>query len=573
MRLTPTLFYDGPNYDQPLAWHEARVRNPQRRIITTDTETVNTKDNTIIGIGIGLSTSEAYYVTVLPERSAHVEAVMGLLARPDIHKVYHNAVYDIKAFRRLATEEQLPVPEVWAIDDTALMAHNSGRRAALEQVATEFGVEGLFSVQEVLDETRLALGKRTVNMLDADIERVAQKCMNDVRATFTLYEQLPAALTPVYRDCYEVDRRCLSILKTVELRGFALDHVALEGHRERLRRTVLTLKDICDSMGFNPGSPSQVGFILATRGNILPFTKNRRQLRTNNEVLSQLDDPLAHLVLGYRGVSKLLSTYVEPWRGQERAYTNFRLDLSTGRLASFDRNLQNVPESMRDVFQPDSGSFTWGDLSQLEMRLFAKFSGDPLMLKAYREGLDIHGVTHQGMWPETFGDTASGVYAENRRRAKTFNFAMIFDATTKTLAFKTHSKFDKVEQWQRDWLALYSQGAEWIQEQMDADVDVVYDIYGRAMRLPEYDVNEWGRDNSAHRNRCKVNYPIQGSGASIVKRQINYLWDHGYADAYRLQVHDEHVLDGDVEFPVEAMRLTHPDVETPIDVKHGSKWK
>jgi len=491
-----------------------------------------------------------------------------LVGRQDICKLYHNANYDIQVLRELAAvDKQCPDPDVWNYHDTAIMAQVSGKRAALEFVGAEVGIEDLFSVQDVLDEARVRLGKQKVNMLDADQDLVALKCMNDVRATWAIYDYLTEGNEKLqYRqlDVYEVDRYCLSILKTVERKGFAVDHDALNKHYDRLSREVVQLNDICQQHGFSASHPQQVGYILALRGNILPFTKTRRQLKTDDETLSKLDDPLAHLVLAYRKSSKLLSTYVRPWLTADRAYTHFRLDLSTGRLASYDRNQQNIPPLMRDIFDADSGSFTWADISQLEMRVFAEWSQDPLMLRAYRSGKSIHKITQEGLWP---GELTEDTYG----RSKTFNFAMIYDAQVKTLAERTGLPETAASVYRSSWLNLYNVAAAAMDEAMAADVDVVEDFYGRRMLLPEVTLNEYGRSNQGHVNKCKVNYPIQGTGASIVKRGINYLWGHGYGDAYRLQVHDEHVLDGDVEWPVELDYLCDR-VATPHEVKRGSKW-
>ena len=560
------LWYEGPYEDESEEWHSRRILGGiPRNKISVDTETITTKDQTCIGLGIGLSSQEAYYFGVLPQRSPLVDAAVDMAASKHRTKLYHNANYDIQVLRQLATAEELSLPDVWNIEDTANLAHVSGRRAALDIVAEEAGVEGLFTIPQLLDETRARLGKTRINMLDVDPNSVAQKCLNDVRSTWAIFDYLQGKLTLQQLDCYLVDRQCFSILKTVESRGFEIDHEVLENHYTELSKSVTLFSDQCNNMGFSPSNPQQVGYILATRGNILPFTKTRRQLKTDDETLSAIDDPVAHMVLAYRRANKLLSTYVKPWRDADRAFTHFRLDLSTGRLASYDRNLQNVPESMRSIFSPDSGVFTWADISQLEMRVFAYMSQDKVMLDAYQSGKDIHSITHEGLF--------SHMGAAGRAPAKTFNFAMIYDAMDKTLSKRTGLPLDVASRYKAEWLTFYSGAAKWMREQANADVTVVEDIYGRAMILPELIVDPYtGRDNQKHIDTCKINYPVQGSGASIVKRGINYLWANGYGDAYRLQVHDEHVLDGDVDFPKVELDNLNPLVPTPHDVKRGNKW-
>ena len=560
------LWYEGEYEHEPYEWHAQRLRNLPRSTISVDTETISTKDKTCLGIGIGLSEVEAYYIGVLPDTSPMLAAAYGLVASPTRTKIYHNANFDLEVLRLMHDlDDTLPDPDVWEYQDTATLAHVSGRRAALDVVAGEAGVTGLFTIADVLADTRERVGKSRVTMLDADPDRLARKCINDVRSTWAISNYLRGKTSTKQLDCYEVDRRCLSILKTIERRGFGVDHSVLQQHHERLSRDITLYRDLCDQQGFQPGSNQQVGYILASRGNILPFTKSRRQLRTDDETLSRLDDPLAHLVLAYRRATKLLSTYVSPWMESERAFTHFRLDLSTGRLASYDRNLQNIPESMRGVFESDGAGFTWADISQLEMRVYAYMTQDATMLEAYSSGKDIHTITHEGLF--------SHMGAEGRKPAKTFNFAMIYDAMDKTLSLRTGLPIEAAAKYKAQWLALYSGAAKWMRMQAEADVEVVEDIYGRAMMLPEYAVDPLtGRDNQKHINTCKINYPVQGSGANIVKRGINYLWDHGYGDAYRLQVHDEHVFDGDVEFPKAELDNLCDLVPTPHEVKHAMRW-
>ncbi len=317
--------------------------------------------------------------------------------------------------------------------------------------------------------------------------------------------------------------------------------------------------------GFNLGSPAQLGLELAKRGNFLPLTESGKALSTSESVLAGISDPLAKLGMAYRATKKLDSTYIVPYIGENRAYTHFRMDLSTSRLASYKRNLQNVPPLLRDIFQPDNGMFTWIDMSQVEMRVFAHLSQDPVLLKAYENGEDVHWITQSSLWPGSKRDDDN-----IRRSAKVFNFSMICDATAKTISQNTGLPLAKCTTYRNQWLKLYSGGAKWMASQRELRSSSVASLYARKLRLPPAD----GRFSSKHIDTCKINYPVQNGAAEIAKRAILSLWEGGYCDGetFRLPIHDELLFDGEVNLPLRDLTEIHPDIPTPWDMKQGKKW-
>src|SRR3990167_10324854 len=197
-----------------------------------------------------------------------------------------------------------------------------------------------------------------------------------------------------------------------------------------------TYESWAEEEGFSISSPQQVGMYLANHKIVLPVTKSGRQLDTSEEVLAKLNNPIADEVLEYRSLRKTDSTYVVPFIGKDRQYTHFRLDLATGRLASKGldceqhtcTNQQNVPAYLRDMYEPDNNIFTWGDMSQAEMRTFAFMTKDPVMAQAYRDGVSIHEVTFKAIYPWLDYQTEkNNPESEWYRLAKSFNFAMIFN--------------------------------------------------------------------------------------------------------------------------------------------------
>ena len=539
------------------------ILSPISGIVAVDTETISLSDNTIIGIGLCANGTNSFYFPLIPVMSEVLFEILDLLARKDITKVLHNATFDIIALRKFCRQWKLPEIDVDNIQDTSLLAQNNGLEPDLHTLGNKYLQEyNLFTVQSLLAEARIRENKKIVNMLDVPINDVARKCNNDVRVTFNLLPKLRELSTDRTWDSYRVDIKLLSKLKHIEDRGFKLDHDVLEQKHSDLTTKIEYLRAICENEGFNPGSTQQVGMVLAQRGMVMPLTKSGKQLDTSEEQLEKLSHPLAKVVLEYRGATKLDSTYVVPWLNSDRAFTHFRLDLSTGRLASFDRNMQNIPPDLRNVFNPDNDIFTWGDMSQAEMRVFAYLSQDPVMLEAYTTNKSLHEITFRAIYPHLQFDKTTDWYV----KSKTFNFAMIFNASDNVIAAQTKTTVPETHRVKQEWFKLYPRAYPFMQECMAVQSEYVEDIFGRKMRLP--DANIYG---PTHVNTCKINYPVQGSTASINKRALLYIMDNVSGEDIRLQVHDEFVNDGPIVFPKEIDEI-YPGLVIPFEVKEGPKW-
>jgi len=374
-------------------------------------------------------------------------------------------------------------------------------------------------------------------------------------------------VTQAMKDCYQVDMKLIPLLMRMSMRGIAMREDLLRSWYEKTSEAKLALEDICTQEGFSPGSNQQVGYILAERGSFLPFTPKGKQLATGMEILENLTDPLATVVLQYRGYTKLKGTYLQPWMGfdevgtahpHERAYTHFRMDLSTARLASYNRNMQNIPARIREIFAPDSGTWSSLDDNQIELRVFAYVTNDPVMLQAYKDGTDIHATTQIELWP------GSNLEDKTMRvRAKTFNFAKIFYAIIKTLSHHTKLSEAICKDYGAKWDALYYVAHQWMKEQEEGE-DYIENLYGRRCRLPEGLQYTW-----KHIVNCRINYPTQSGASEIVKRQMLMVDLLGIDQA--LQVHDEILADGKVEFPPELAYIC-PEIHTPFKVKVSPYW-
>jgi DNA polymerase-1 len=592
--------------------------------LSCDTETVTTKDRRIIGLGFGLSRTEAIYFTMFEDenhahgRSPHWQTAVAVL-KNRVPKWLFNASFDLDVIEPIAGE-------IDAWEDPSMMGRIQALPNSLELVAGLLWAEVHQTIQQILPK-----GK---TMLDLTPEAVAFKCLNDCMSTWHMVDLMRGPewltaedsgnlywkdevlgkeydVTPKMRKAYKLDRAMIPLLRRMGKKGIGLSYERLIAHYEKLAAEKFRYQAICEQMfGFNPGSNQQTGYVLAKRGNILPFTQPRgwKQLKVDEDQLLKLDDPLARIVLEYRWRADQLSDVIEPWLGKpkgaagqkipykewkfpERVYTHWRLDLATSRLASYEDNLQNKTPSLRDCLAPDNGVFTWWDLSQIEMRLFAHFSQDPLLLDAYANDKSIHLMTMDELWPGLWRyrccrahKCSCGQMDEVREYtdSKTFNFAMIYLAMAVALSKQTRRPVDVCEDLSQRWLNLYHVGHSWMLEQGAAGIERGYveTLEGRRCLIP--DITERGSEERPeagihHSMVCGINYLIQGTAAWPIK--VAMLRSDSDGLDQRLQVHDEVVIDGDVKEWTTGLHKTGPFAEllpgivTPYEVYKSPVWR
>ena len=578
MRKFEDFYYNGEATDE-----EAAIRELiEARRLAVDTETISLKDRTCIGIGSGTANSQWYYPTY-PSNSKWGSLLGSVLAPANqSRKLYHNFKYDYPVLR--ATLGPIDDKE---IEDSYLIALQMGMSSGLEYIGKGLlGFSDMFSISDLFAET----GKGDkATMLDVPEHRVALKCMNDVKATYHAFDYLYPKMNAQELDCYNVDMKLLPIFHKMEAKGLKLDKDQVNSWAtEYIVKIMTRAQSMEKAFGFSPGSPLQVGRYLESIGCRLPRNRNTGGITTDEDALIDLDHPIGYQVLDYRGDVKIYGTYIKPWLEEERGYTHFRGDLSTSRLASSGlegvncghvcSNFQNIPPDMRAIFSPDGDEFVWMDFSQIEMRVFSYLSQDSVMNDAYANGRDIHYETQSAVWPGSDRNNQS-----LRLASKTGNFSMIFDAKLNTVyrslkaaAYKfntplTLTKAD-VARMMAGWKNTYSGGAAWMGEQQRKQEPYAYSIFGNKMRLPEaHTPFEY-----EHRNKCRINYPVQGSAAGIIKRAMILVDEQATKEMdMRLQVHDELVFDGGFDRGVlDDLGLDRISaVYTPFEVDRGGKWK
>ena len=351
-----------------------------------------------------------------------------------------------------------------------------------------------------------------------------------------------------------------SVLANMERRGVLVDKNALARFGEMLTgRIAETQKEIYAQAGeeFNILSPKQLGHILFEKLGLPPIKKTKTGYSTNAEVLEKLQyqHPIVSLVLEYRQLTKLNSTYVEGLSKviapDGRIHTSFQNTVTaTGRLSSTEPNLQNIPvrtalgAEMRTMFVSRPG---WvlvdADYSQIELRLLAHMSGDEEMIQAFRDGVDIHTVTAS----QVFGVSPDRVTSDMRRAAKAVNFGIVYGISPFSLSQDIHVSVAQAKSYMEKYFEHYAG----VRAYMDGVVEqgkrqgYVSTLYGRRRWLPELKSSNF--NTRSFGERVALNMPIQGTAADIIKlamiRVEQRLAAEGLQAQLVLQVHDELIVE------------------------------
>lgn len=517
--------------------------------VTIDVETVGLKDRTPIGMAFATSPTESYY---FPMDSDLLP--WGILEAPLITKVFHNCMFDIPVImgyrggRESVPPQKVSPPFSSAIPsplaDTLLMCHHLNLPGGLADVTQQ-----LFNRWDVVPARTFLLDHKAKTMLDCPEDEIALKCCVDAEATYELWEELHPKAD--YKP-YHLDIALIPILVEMQSRGLVVDQEVRGRIESELGVEVDRYAGACNAMGFNPASTKQVALHLVQRGNYLQFTKKGNYM-TGEEVLSQLEDPVAKLILQYRASKKLLSTYVLPFKGLDRAYTHFFIDTITGRLSSSNRNMQNWPPSMRGIMR---GPFTALDFNQIELRILAYVSQDKEMMAVFADpDGDIHAATMEAL----------GI--DIRRIAKNCNFGMVYGGSPDTIAAMAEVPVPQAAEFRAAWFDKYKGAAQWLMDTQATSrrTRTTHTPMGREIYIKEMEYR-----NKNEGDKRAVNYPIQGGAAEIVKvamAECTLL-------PMVLQIHDELVFEGDVSGVLDRLGLDSiAYCPTPYKIKVTGYWE
>ncbi len=403
------------------------------------------------------------------------------------------------------------------------------------------------------------------------------------RLTNALREDVrQAGLTKLYE---EIDLPLVPVLARMEQAGVKIDTTALAKMSSELEREIaIKAKEICDIAGceFNIGSPKQLGDVLFNRMNLPKPVKygKGRTLSTAVDVLETLaeDHPIARMVLDYRQLTKLKSTYVDTLpalinRVTGRLHTTFgQTGTATGRLSSANPNLQNIPirtelgRGIRAAFIAEPGHvLLTADYSQIELRLLAHFSRDPLLVEAYRRGDDIHTLTAS----QVFGVPPLMVTPDHRRQAKVVNFGIVYGLSPFGLSQNLGIEPAEAKQFIANYFEQYKGVRAFIDKTLEeARRDLkVKTLHGRIRPIP--DINSKNANQRGFAERTAVNTPLQGTAADLIKvamiRIDRALRERDLKSRMTLQVHDELVF----EVPEEEVDTMQSLVREQMEKVHA----
>jgi DNA polymerase-1 len=486
----------------------------------------------------------------------------------------------LEALRPLLEDEQIAkVGQHLKYDANVLANHGITLRGIREDTMLESYVLDAAGSRHDLDTLALKyLGQRTIHFEDiagkgvkqltfnqVPIEQAAPYAAEDAEVTLRLHQKLAKklseerALSALYR---ELEIPLVPVLSRIERNGALVCRNTLASHSQELGKRILSLEAKAHELAggpFNLGSPKQLGEILFNQLELPVLRKTPKGApSTAEEVLSELalDYPLPAVLMEYRSLSKLKSTYtdklpemIDPRTG--RVHTSYHQAVTaTGRLSSSDPNLQNIPirteegRRIRQAFIAAPGcKIVAADYSQIELRIMAHLSQDDGLLNAFAAGLDVHSATAA----EVFGVGIEGVSVDQRRKAKAINFGLIYGMSAFGLGKQLGLGRNEAQEYIDLYFARYPGVAEYMARtrELAHEAGYVETLKGRRLYLPE--INARNRQRQQAAERTAINAPMQGTAADIIKMAMLSVDDwltRSRVDARLImQVHDELVFE------------------------------
>ena len=440
-----------------------------------------------------------------------------------------------------------------------------------------------------------------LSLFDMDGGAAAEKDRSEeCKALRPLADRLYAELTdPKLYD--EIEEPLLGVLSKMELAGVKIDLASLADFAESLRKQMYErerqVRELAGDPNLNVASPKQIGEVIFEKLRLDPGAKKRKGAwSTDEETLSALADrsPIIEAILDYRGLRKLLSTYIEPFAGyvaaDGRVHTTFNQALtSTGRLSSSNPNLQNIPirteqgREIRKAFVPEDPAksvMMSADYSQIELRVMAHLSGDEHLCAAFREGRDVHAATAA----KIFGVPVEKVTSDQRRMAKTANFGIMYGISSFGLAQRLGTSRAEAKSLIDGYFASFPAVQGFINKTLQQARETQYTqtLFGRRRYIA--DINSHNANLRAFAERNAVNAPIQGTAADIIKiamiRVARCLEEEGLKARMVLQIHDELLLevpkeeiDAVKEILVREMEhVIELNVPLTVECNYGNTW-
>jgi DNA polymerase-1 len=569
----------------------------------TETDSLDYMNARIVGLSFAVAAGQAAYVPLghdyagAPQqldRQAVLAALKPLLEDPLKDKLGHHLKYDMHILAnygiRLAGHRYDSMLESYVLDSVAT-------RHDMDSAAEKY-----LGVKTIHFEDVAGKGAKQITFNQVDVDRATEYSAEDADVTLQLHSALWPKIEalPRLKLLYEtIEQPLVPVLYRMERTGVLVDRELLKIQSSQLSARMLELQAEAHAEAggaFNVDSPKQLQEILFGKLGIPVMRKTPTgQPSTAEDVLEELaaSHALPKLILEYRGIAKLKSTYTEKLPEQinsttGRIHTSYHQGVAaTGRLSSTDPNLQNIPirtpegRRIRQAFVAPTGhSLVAADYSQIELRIMAHLSGDEALLRAFAEDRDIHQATAA----EVFGSTLESVSADQRRSAKAINFGLIYGMSAFGLARQLGIGRGEAQK----YVDLYFERYPGVKRYMDEtrrqarEAGYVETVFGRRLYLPE--IQSRNQALRQYAERSAINAPMQGTAADIIKRAMidvdAWLQSSGVPARLIMQVHDELVLevaDTAVEVVTKQLRQRMAQaaelrVPLKVDVGVGQNW-
>ncbi len=606
---TPAVTIDRSQYETILdeetfnAWLE-KLKAAEVFAFDTETDSLDYMVANLVGLSFATEEGVAAYVPVAHDyldapkqldRDWVLAQLKPILEDDNQAKVGQNLKYDASVLARYDIE----LKGIKYDTMLASYVYNSvGGKHDMDSLALRFLQHSCISFEQIAGK-----GKKQLTFNQIELEQASPYAAEDADVTLRLHNRLIANIESddKLKAIYEqIEVPLVPVLSRIERTGVLIDDMKLSAQSQEIAQRLDELEQKAYEVAeqeFNMNSPKQLQAILFEKMG-LPVVKKTPSgtPSTNEEVLQELalDYPLPKLILEYRGLAKLKSTYtdklpkmINPETG--RVHTSYHQAVTaTGRLSSTDPNLQNIPirnEEGRRIRQafiaPHGYKIMAVDYSQIELRIMAHLSGDKALLEAFQQGKDIHAATAA----EIIGVNIEDVTSEQRRRAKAVNFGLIYGMSAFGLAKQLGIPRGEAQQYMDTYFERYPGVMQYMEDTRSAASEQGYveTIFGRRLHLPEIKSRNGMRRKAAE--RAAINAPMQGTAADIIKKAMLLVdeWIQKEGDGrvkLLMQVHDELVFEvqesslAEIESKVQELMESAAQLEVPLvaEAGHGDNW-
>jgi len=571
----------------------------------TETNSLDAVKADMIGFSLCTSENDACYVPLLHDEEENkqidfdeaIKILKILLEDNGIKKILHNMKFDALVLDKYNIKIQ-------NYDDTMLMSYSLGSGGIRHKLDTL--IEYYFNHKAISFKELVGSGKDKKTFQELSILEAGKYAAEDADMTLRLWKRLKSSLVQSQQvKIYEIIEKPLAkIIMNMENNGISIDKNKLNELSKVFERKLNSLEKDCYKLideEINLGSPKQVGEILFDKLELSGGKKTSTgSWSTSAEVLENLANEghdFPKLLLEWRALSKLKTTYSDALptylnEKTNRIHSSFSMaTTSTGRLASSDPNLQNIPirsedgRMIRKAFVPEKGNvLISSDYSQIELRLIAHIANERNLIRAFLEGIDIHSATAS----EVFNIPLNDMTPEIRRNAKAINFGIIYGISAFGLAKQLNISRTESSEFIKAYFSKYPSIKDYMDEtkKFASENGFVKTLFGRKCLVE--DINSKNAATRSFMERAAINAPIQGSAADIIKRAMIILSENKklieLGTKMLLQVHDELIFETQEENCEESMKIIRGEMENahlPIlelnipliaDTNYGKNW-